>query len=107
MECDRGAPRSFFRTSEFDSCGSKQFGPTLMESDCHNLVGRLIEMLPADDAKEMGESGQESKYGCQEAWHQGHYLGQDSSLIGGMRRLPRLAGARPTSRWNESLGGVD
>ena len=27
MECDSGAQRSLFRTFEFYSCGSKQFGP--------------------------------------------------------------------------------
>ena len=27
LECDSGAQRSLFRTFEFDSCGSKQFGP--------------------------------------------------------------------------------
>ena len=32
MECDSGAPRSFFRTFEFDGSGGKQFGPLLMES---------------------------------------------------------------------------
>ena len=33
MECDSGAPRSFFRTLEFDSCGSKQFGSPWIEPD--------------------------------------------------------------------------
>ena len=41
MECDSGAQRSFFRTFEFDSCGSKQVGPSLMESDWCDLVRRL------------------------------------------------------------------
>ena len=30
MECDSGAQRTVFRTFEFDSFGSKQFGPSLM-----------------------------------------------------------------------------
>ena len=43
MECDSGAQRSFFRTFEFDSVGSKQFGPLVMESDGYDLVNRLLQ----------------------------------------------------------------
>ena len=42
MGRDGGAQRAFFRTFEFDSCGSKQFGPPSMESDWYDLVSRLI-----------------------------------------------------------------
>ena len=55
MECDSGAPRSFFRTFEFDSSGSQQFGPLLMESDCYKMVRRLIEIVPANEKRRMGE----------------------------------------------------
>ena len=43
------AQRSFFRTFEFYSRGSKQFGPPPMESDWYNLAGRLIEIILAED----------------------------------------------------------
>ena len=51
MGCDSGAQRSFFRASEFDSCGSKQFGPPLTESGCCDLVSRLFDIMPADEVK--------------------------------------------------------
>ena len=41
MECDSGAQRSFFRT--FDTCGSKQSGAPLTESDWYDSVTRIIE----------------------------------------------------------------
>ena len=55
MECDRRAQRTFFHTSEFAGRGSTQFGPLLMESDWYTSVGRLIEIIPADEVREMGE----------------------------------------------------
>ena len=56
MECDSGAPPcSFFRTFEFDGSGSQQFVPLLMESDCYKLVRRLIEIIPANEIRRMGE----------------------------------------------------
>ena len=49
MRCDSRAQRSFFRSLELDSRGSKQFRPLLIESDWYNLVGRLIEVTPAEE----------------------------------------------------------
>ena len=57
MECDIEAQRSFFRTFEFDSCGSHQFSLHVMESDWYDLVSRLIEILPANETKGTGETG--------------------------------------------------
>ena len=45
----------FFRTSEFDGFGSKQFGPPLMELDWFDLVSRLIEISVADEMRGLGE----------------------------------------------------
>ena len=53
MECDSGAQRSFFRTVEFDSGGSKQFGPLVVGSNQYGLVSRLLESIPADEIKDM------------------------------------------------------
>ena len=50
-----GAQRLFFRTSEFDGFGSKQFGPPLMELDWFDLVSRLIEISVADEMRGLGE----------------------------------------------------
>ena len=47
MECARGAQRSFFRTTEFDSFCEKQFGPPTMESDWYDLMS---EMRDTDDS---------------------------------------------------------
>ena len=55
MECDKGAQRSLFRTFEFDSFGSKQFGILLMESDGYDLMSRILHATPADEIKGMGE----------------------------------------------------
>ena len=51
VEYDSGAQRLFFRTSEFDGCGSKQFGPPLMESDWFDMVIRFIEISVADEIR--------------------------------------------------------
>ena len=55
MECDSGAQQSFFHTIECDSCGSKQFGPPLMESHWYDLVCRLVEIKPAVEIRRVGE----------------------------------------------------
>ena len=61
MECDTGAPRSFFRTFEFHGCRSKQCGPLVMESDWYDLENSSVEDIPADG--ENGRCSQEGKYG--------------------------------------------
>ena len=55
VECDSRAQRTFFRTFDLDSRRSKQFCPPLMESDWNDLVGRVIEIIPANDVQEMAE----------------------------------------------------
>ena len=55
VEYDSGAQRLFFRTSEFDGCGSKQFGPPLKESDWFDMVSRFIEISVADEIRGLGE----------------------------------------------------
>ena len=77
MECDSGVHRSFFRTFQFDSCGSKQFGLPLMESDWYDLVSGLIEIAPADEMRCMGRG----------------------------KRLPRLAGSRRMA-WEDGADGI-
>ena len=93
-ECDSGAQRSFFRTFEFDSCGRNQFRPPLMESHWHNLVGGFIEVILANDVREMGETVRQAKNGVGTSWQMlGHCLEQDSLLKGGRRRPPGPASA--------------
>ena len=55
VECDSRAQRTFFRTFDLDSRCSKQFCLLLMESDWNDLVGRVIEITPANDVQEMAE----------------------------------------------------
>ena len=55
VDYDSGAQRLFFRTSEFDGCGSKQFGPPLKESDWFDMVSRFIEISVADEIRGLGE----------------------------------------------------
>ena len=63
MECDSGAQRTFFCTFGFDRRSSKQFGRPLMESDWNKLVGRLIETIPPDGVREIGERVREANTG--------------------------------------------
>ena len=44
------------RTFEFPNCGSKQLGRPLLASDWYHLVGRLIDIIPTDEVREMGET---------------------------------------------------
>ena len=55
MECDRGAQRSFSLTAEFDSVSDKQCGPPITEPDWHDLMSRILDAIPADEMKWMGE----------------------------------------------------
>ena len=78
---------TFFRTFEFDNCGSKQFGPPLMESDWYKLVGLLIEIMLADEVREMVKlSGKQMLASGSMA-----YLEQDSFHFVGRRRLLNLS----------------
>ena len=53
-----------------------------MEFDWYDVVARLIEILLADDKSKMGVMVGESKYGRQEAWHEGHCLGKARLPVG-------------------------
>ena len=73
-ECDSRAQRAFFCTFEFDSRGSKQFGPPLMESNWYTLVGRPIEILPADEVREMCEIVRKADTGVKKDGSRGYGL---------------------------------
>ena len=62
-ESDSGAQRSFFRTVEFGRCGSKQFGPTLMESAWCDKVSRRTEIVPVEEIRRMGETARQANMG--------------------------------------------
>ena len=73
-ESEGRAQRTFFRTVKFDSCNSKQLGSPSAESNWYNLVGRLIEIIPSNEVREVGEVSQDSK-----CWRQRERTGKTSS----------------------------
>ena len=103
MECDSGAPRSFFRTFEFDGSGGKQFGPLLMKSDCYKMVRRLIEIVPANEIRRMGEIVRQANSGVR---RHGTRASLDSLMKRGKKRPSWCAAAGPTGRHERSVGGA-
>ena len=111
-ECDRGAQRSFFRTFEFDSFGSKQFGPPLVKSDSFDLKSRILEAVPASEIQGMGDIVKKASTGVRRQWHEGHSSEQDGLSKGGsdvpgvMVPGQRLTGRKAWVVWEVCESGL-
>ena len=86
MEGDRGAQRSFFRTTEFDSFGEKQCGPPRIESDWYDLMSRILDATQADEKKGMGKIVGKAKHRRPTAWEKGHRPEDERVSKGGRKR---------------------
>ena len=122
VEYDSGAQRLFFRTSEFDGCGSKQFGPPLKESDWFDMVSRFIEISVADEIRGLGEilrkadsgvgrHGMMATVGCRypqgrvNRYHERHVSWHIHQQFGSLERTARVPQFR--SRRRKPAGDTD
>ena len=95
MERNRGVQRSFFRTTDFDTFGEKQFGPPITKSDGYDLVTRILEAFSGDEMKVMGEIVEKAKHRRPTGCHDGPSAEQDRLSIRRRKRCPgcNVAGA--------------
>ena len=94
-DIDSGVQRSFFRTFEFDRCGSRQVGPPLMESHWYDLVSRILEIIPADEMKGMGEKVRKANTSVRRHCIRATVFEKDSVGKRGRRRCSGCDGVGP------------